>query len=95
MVLRDYGIFGRGERLGRETVEEGQLQLNDEELQQLALFYAAAQLEGPNLNRGRCTRVMSRGLKEVSDTLNELNVDHEMEVSPFRAATSPSKPPPC
>ena len=81
-----------------KTACDGRLQFNDGELQQLALFYAAAQIEGLNLNlepppesllglieaaAAKSDVTDSRSHKEVSSTLKELNIDHKMEVSPF------------
>ena len=93
---------------GRDLVEklwnracDGRLQFNDENLRQLALFYAAAQIEEPNLNlepppesllsliEASVTKsdvTVSRQHQEVSDTLTELNIDHKMEVSPFESS---------
>jgi len=93
---------------GRDLVEklwnracDGRLQFNDENLKQLALFYAAAQIEEPNLNlepppesllgqieaaAAKSNVTDSRSHKEVSSTLTELNIDHKMEVSPFESS---------
>ncbi len=94
---------------GRDLVEklwnracDGRLQLNDEDLSQLALFYAAAQIEEPNLNlepppesllgqieaaSAKSDVIVSREQQYVSSTLKELNIDHKMEVSPFESNT--------
>jgi len=93
---------------GRDLVEklwkrvcDGRLQFNDEGLWQLALFYAAAQIEVPNLNlepppesllglieaaAAKSDVTVSRDHQSVSSTLNELNIDHKMEVSPFEGS---------
>jgi len=93
---------------GRDLVEklwnwacDGRLQLNDEDLSQLALFYAAAQIEEPNLNLepppesllgqieaalAKSDVTVSQNHQEVSDTLTEINIDHKMEVSPFEGS---------
>ena len=93
---------------GRDLVEklwnracDGRLQFKYENLQQLALLYTAAQIEGPNINLERPPESLlgqieaalaksdvtdSRSHKEVSDTLTKLNIDHEMEVSPFESS---------
>ena len=93
---------------GRDLVEklwnracDGRLQLNDEGLKQLALFYAAAQIEEPNLNlepppesllslieaaAAKSDVTVSREQQDVSSTLTKLNIDHEMEVSPFESS---------
>ena len=93
---------------GRDLVEklwnrvcDGRLQFNDEGLWQLALFYAAAQIEEPNLNlepppeslldqieaaAAKSDVTDSRAQNLVSSTLNELNIDHKMEVSPFESS---------
>jgi hypothetical protein len=80
---------------------DGRLQFKYENLQQLALLYTAAQIEGPNINLERPPESLlgqieaalaksdvtdSRSHKEVSDTLTKLNIDHEMEVSPFESS---------
>ena len=84
-----------------KTACDGRLQFNDGELQQLALFYASAQIEGLNLNlepppesllglieaaAAKSDVTDSRSHKEVSSTLKELNIDHKMEVSPFESS---------
>jgi len=93
---------------GRDLVEklwnracDGRLQFNFENLQQLALFYAAAQIEEPNLNlepppesllgqieaaAAKSLVTVSREQQDVSSTLKELNIDHKMEVSPFESS---------
>ena len=93
---------------GRDLVEklwnracDGRLQFNVEELQQLALFYAAAPIEEPNLNLepppesllGQIEAALaksdvrvSKDQEYVSSTLTELNIDHKMEVSPFESS---------
>jgi len=93
---------------GRDLVEklwkracDGRLQFNDDELRQLALFYAAAQIEEPDLNlepppesllgpieaaAAKQVVTVSRQHQEVSSTLTELNIDHKMEVSPFESS---------
>jgi len=93
---------------GRDLVEklwnracDGRLQLNDEGLKQLALFYAAAQIEELNLNLepppesllslieaalAKSGVTDSRAQNLVSSTLKELNIDHKMEVSPFESS---------
>jgi len=93
---------------GRDLVEklwkracDGRLQFNDDNLRQLALFYAAAQIEEPTLNleplpesllgqieaaAAKSNVTDSRSHKEVSSTLKELNIDHKMEVSPFESS---------
>ena len=94
---------------GRDLVEklwnracDGRLQFNDEGgLKQLALFYASAQIEVPNLNlepppesllgqieaaAAQSNVTVSQEHQEVSDTLTELNIDHKMEVSPFEGS---------
>tara|TARA_B110000305_G_C19248351_1_gene543447 strand:+ start:205 stop:714 length:510 start_codon:yes stop_codon:yes gene_type:complete len=70
-----------------------------EQLQQLALFYAAAQLDGASLDLDLATPpqslldqieeqtgeidVRSRAQLAISKCLNEIGVDHKLEVSPF------------
>ncbi len=84
----------------RERACDGRLQFNDDNLQQLALFYAAAQIEEPNLNlepppeslldqielAAVDTVTVSREQQDVSSTLTKLNIDHKMEVSPFESS---------
>ena len=80
---------------------DGRLQLNKEGLLQLALFYAAAQIEGPKLDleplpesllsqieaaAAQLEDIVSLNHKEVSDTLKELEIYHEIEVSPFESS---------
>jgi len=84
-----------------KRVCDGRLQFNVEELQQLALFYAAAPIEEPNLNLEPPPESLlglieaaaakqgvtdSRAQNLVSSTLKELNIDHKMEVSPFESS---------
>ena len=93
---------------GRDLVEklwnracDGRLQFNDENLRQLALFYASAQIEEPNLNlepppESLLGQIEAAAAKQgvtdsreqnlVSSTLKELNIDHKMEVSPFESS---------
>jgi len=93
---------------GRDLVEKlwnracvGRLQFNDDNLRQLALFYASAQIEELNLNLepppesllGLIEAAAAKSLVNdsiaqnlVSSTLNELNIDHKMEVSPFEGS---------
>ena len=93
---------------GRDLVEKlwnracvGRLQFNDKNMDQIALFYAAAQIEEPNLNlepppeslldqieaaAAKSNVTDSRAQNLVSSTLNELNIDHKMEVSPFEGS---------
>jgi len=80
---------------------DGRLQFNDDNLRQLEFFYVAAQINGPNLNLERPPEsllgqieaaaaksdvTVSQDHQEVSDTLNELEIDHKMEVSPFESS---------
>jgi len=102
-VIAGYLNEGRGlvEKLWNRACD-GRLQFNDEDLKQLALFYAAAQIEEPNLNlerppksllsqieaaTGKSLVTVSPSQQEVSDTLTELNIDHKMEVSPFESSS--------
>ena len=65
------------------------------------MFYAAAQIEEPNLNlepppesllgqieaaAAKSNVTDSRAQNLVSSTLTELNIDHKMEVSPFESS---------
>jgi len=101
-AIAGYLDEGRGlvEKLWKRACD-GRLQFNDDNLQQLALFYAAAQIEEPNLNlesppesllgqieaaAAKQGVTVSRQHQKVSDTLKELNIDHKMEVSPFESS---------
>jgi len=98
-AIAGYLDEGRGlvEKLWKRACD-GRLQCNFDELQQLALFYAAAQIEELNLNlepppesllglieaaAAKSLVTVSRSHQEVSSTLTKLNIDHKMEVSPF------------
>jgi len=106
-TLRSFAIAGYLDE-GRDLVEklwkracDGRLQFNFEDLQQLGLFYAAAQIEGQNLNLeqppesllgqieaalAKSDVTVSQNHQLVSDTLTKLNIDHKMEVSPFESS---------
>ena len=93
---------------GRDLVEklwkracDGGLLFKGESLGQLALFYAAAQIEGEGLVLERLPEVLlgqleaaaansdvivSREQKFISSTLTKLSIGHEMEVSPFESS---------
>jgi len=75
---------------------DGRLQFTSDEYAQLALFYAAAQIEGEGLDLERPPKSLldqmeaagaeadvrvSKGQQLVSDILTELEIDHKMEVS--------------
>jgi len=86
------------EKLWRRALDV-RLHYKKDELQDLAKFYAAAQIEGANLNLEQPPNSLLEQMeavttaaeestemnncKEISDTLTELNIDHKMEVSPF------------
>jgi len=101
-AIAGYLDEGRGlvEKLWKRACD-GRLQFNDDNLQQLALFYAAAQIEKPNLNlepppesllgqieaaAAKSGVTVSRAQNLVSSTLTELTIDHKMEVSPFESS---------
>jgi len=105
-TLWSFAIAGHLDE-GRGLVEklwnracDGRLQFNNDEVRQLALFYAAAQIEEPNLKLERPPEsllcqieaaaaksnvTVSKDQEYVSSTLTELNIDHKMEVSPFES----------
>ena len=89
------------EKLWRRALDV-RLHYKKDELQDLAKFYAAAQIEGANLNLEQPPNSLLEQMeavttaaeestemnncKEISDTLTELNIDHKMEVSPFEGS---------
>jgi len=90
--------------LGKELIEKlwsracgGEGTSSNDGVQQLAFFYAAAQIEGRELNLEAPPKFLldqiesvvsevadSRAQNLVSRTLNEMKIDHIMEVSPFK-----------